>query len=203
MGRTIATNEIAIARTAEPGAAVANLRARVGGYVVDMVIFAAVAMVMFVIAGAIMLLATDWGVNNLPDPALYGALATVGVGTPVVWTLLNLLLIATRGQTGGEYVAGVRLAREDGARLTAGNAIGWWFLLNPLLFSWPMACVAAIPLAGTIAVALNRATVVVFGVIIVLCALAPLIALVSALLDGQNRALQDRIIGTIVVPHGG
>ena len=66
-----------------------------------------------------------------------------------------------------------------------------------------MACVAAIPLAGTIAVALNRATVVVFGVVIVLCALAPIIALVSALLDGQNRALQDRIIGTIVVPNGG
>ena len=115
MGRTIATNEIAIARTAEPGAAVANLRARVGGYVVDMVIFGAISMVMFVIAGAIMLASTDWGVNNLPDPALYGALATVGVGTPVVWTLMNLLLLATRGQTGGEYVAGVRLVREDGA----------------------------------------------------------------------------------------
>jgi hypothetical protein len=203
MGRTIATNEIAIARTAEPGAAVANLRARVGGYVVDMVIFGAISMVMFVIAGAIMLASTDWGVNNLPDPALYGALATVGVGTPVVWTLMNLLLLTTRGQTGGEYVAGVRLVREDGASLSAGNALGWWFLLNPLLFSWPMACVAAIPLAGTIAVALNRATVVIFGVVIVLCVLAPIIALVSALLDGQNRALQDRIIGTIVVPNGG
>jgi hypothetical protein len=202
MGRTIATNDIAIARTAEPLTAGANLRARVGGYVVDMVIFAAVAMVMFVIAGAIMLIATDWGVNNLPDPALYGALATIGIGTPAVWTLMNLLLLTLRGQTGGQYVAGIRLVREDGAALSGPNRLGWWFLLNPLLFSWPMGCVAAIPLAGTVAVALSRGTLVIFGVVIVLCLLAPVIALVSALVDGQNRALQDRILGTIVVPSG-
>lgn len=200
MGRTIATNEIAMPRTAEPRAAVASLRARTGGYVVDMVIFAAISMIMFVVAGGVLLFSTDWGVNNLPDPALYAALATVGIGTPLLWTLMNLLLLATRRQTGGEYVAGLRLVREDGAQLTRGNIVGWWFLLNPLLFSWPLACVAAIPLAGTIAVALSRTTVVVFGVVIVLCALSPLIALVSAAIDGQNRALHDRIIGTIVVP---
>lgn len=181
----------------------ASLRARIGGYIVDMVIFAAVALVMFVIAGMIMLISTDWAVTNLPDPALYGALATVGIGTPVIWTLMNLLLLALRGQTGGQYVAGIRLMREDDAPLTFMNRLAWWSLLNPLLFSWPLGIVVATPLIGVVAVALSRASVVVFGVVLVLCALAPLIALVSALLDGQNRALQDRIVGTVVVPAGG
>ena len=47
---------------------------------------------------------------------------------------------------------------------------------------------------------LSRITIVAFGVIVILCALAPIIAFVAALTDDQNRTLHDRIVGTIVVP---
>ncbi|MHB8377460.1 MAG: RDD family protein [Dehalococcoidia bacterium] len=200
MGRTITTNEISLPRTAEQRAGVASLRARAGGYVVDMVIFSAVSLVMVVIAGLVVLVSTGWATNDPSNPVFYGSLAIVGLGTPLVWSLMNLVLLVTRQQTGGQYVAGVRLAREDGAPLTRGNLLAWWSLLNPLLFSWPMALVAALPMAGAISLALSSLTVVAFGIVVTLCAVAPIVALVSAALDGQNRALHDRIAGTVVVP---
>lgn len=198
--RAIATNDIALPRVAETPMKVASLRARTGGYVVDMVIFAAVTMIVFVAAGLYLLLSTGWATHDPGDAKTYAFLAIIGLGTPIAWSAMNLLLLAMRGQTGGQYVAGVRLQREDGGRLSLANAAGWWFLLNPLLFSWPMALVAGLPLAGAVAVVLSRVTVGVFGVIIVLCLLAPIIALVSAAIDRQNRTLHDRIIGTVAVP---
>ncbi len=191
---------MSLPRTAGQRATVASVRARAGGYIVDMVILAAVSLVLVVASGLFVLLSTGWATSNISDPVVYGALAIVGLGAPLVWSLMNLLLLATRQQTGGQYVAGVRLAREDGAPLTRGNLLAWWFLLNPLLFSWPMAFVAALPMAGAISVALSSLTVVAFGIVVTLCVVAPLIALVSAALDGQNRALHDRIVGTAVVP---
>ena len=189
-----------LAGAVEPPAAVAGVRQRTGGYVIDMVIFAALAMVMIVVAGLLLLLSTNWAQKNASDPVAYGFLAIIGLGTPLAWSLMNLLLLWTRRQTGGQYVAGLRVAREDAQPLTAANAAAWWFLLNPLLFSWPMALIAGLPLAGAISLLLNNVTVVAFGVIVTLCIVAPLIAVVSALLDGQNRALQDRMAGTVVVP---
>ncbi len=189
-------------RTAEARASVANLRARAGGYVVDMVIFAAIAMILTVIAGLILLLRTDWAKQDASDADLYAFLATIGLGVPVVWTVLNLALLTTRRQTGGQYVAGIRLAREDGGRLSARNAAAWWFCLNPLLFSWPMALVAGLPLAGVLALVLSNLTVVAFGVIVLLCAVSPLVALIAAATDAQNRTLHDRVVGVIVAPAG-
>jgi uncharacterized RDD family membrane protein YckC len=176
------------------------MRARVGGYVVDTVIFAAVAMVVVVLAGLLLLATTDWAKNDPSDPQFYAFLAIIGLGTPTIWTLLNLALLASRGQTGGQYVAGIRLVREDGSRLSMRDAAAWWFCFNPLLFSWPMAGVTGFPLAAVIALVLSRATIVVFGVLMTICLASPVIAFVSALRDRRHRALHDRIVGTVIVP---
>ncbi len=178
------------------------MRARIGGYVVDTVIFAAIAMIVLVLAGFLLLATTDWAKKDPSDPQFYMFLAIIGLGTPIVWTLLNLGLLATRGQTGGQYVAGIRLTREDGSPLSMRDAAAWWFCFNPLLFSWPMACVAGLPLAAVIALVLSRLTVVVFGVLMTICIAAPVIALVSAFFDAQHRGLHDRIVGTVAVPAG-
>jgi hypothetical protein len=175
------------------------VRQRIGGYVVDMVIFAAVTMVVTVIAGLQLLLITR-GATHDSDKAVYAFLAILGLGTPIAWSVLNLLLLATRHQTGGQYVAGVRLAREDGRPVSPRDAAAWWFCFNPVLFSWPAAVVTMFPLAFVISLLLSRATILLFGVAVTLCMVAPLIALVSALLDRLNRTLHDRIVGTIVVP---
>ncbi len=187
-------------RTADVPAGVASIRARTGGYIVDMVIFAAIAMIMVVIAGFVLLASTSWAEEDPSDPQYYTFLAIIGLGIPIVWTMLNLALLATRQQTGGQYVAGVRLRRGDGAKFTFRDATAWWFSLNPLLFSWPMAIIASLPLAAVFALVLSRLTLAAFGVLITLCIVAPLVALVSALLDGENRALHERVVGLISVP---
>jgi uncharacterized RDD family membrane protein YckC len=178
---------------------VASLRLRVGGYVVDMVIFAAVAMIVVVIAGTQLLLVTH-GAEHDSDSAMYAFLAIIGIGTPLAWTALNLLVLLTRRQTGGQYVAGVRVAGADGAPPPRRTLLAWWFCLNPVLFSWPMAIVTGLPLSFAVSLLLQRATLAAFGVFVVLCALAPVVALVAAGTDSRRRGLHDRIAGTIVVP---
>jgi uncharacterized RDD family membrane protein YckC len=181
----------------EPHAA--HLRARIGGYVVDMVIFGAITMIMTVLAGFILLASIDWGTQDPSDPQLYTFLAIIGLGTPLVWTLLNVGLLASRGQTGGQYVAGLRLLREDGEEPSIRDAVAWWFCFNPLLFSWPMALIAGMPLTAVISLLSSSLTIVVFGVVVTLCLACPVIALASAALHRNNRALHDRVAGVIAV----
>jgi uncharacterized RDD family membrane protein YckC len=97
-------------------------------------------------------------------------------------------------------VAGLRLVREDGLALSQRDAATWWFCFNPLLFSWPTAAVTTLPFLLVVSLLLSRGTLAVFFVILTLCVASPVIALASAILDEQNRALHDRIAGTIVVP---
>jgi hypothetical protein len=165
-----------------------------------MVIFAAITMIMTVLAGFILLASIDWGTQDPTDPQLYTFLAIIGVGTPLVWTLQNLALLTTRGQTGGQYVAGVRLQREDGNEPHLRDALVWWFCFNPLLFSWPMALIAGMPLTAVVSLLSSALTIVVFGVVVTLCLASPVIALVSAAIDSCRRSLHDRVAGVIAVP---
>jgi len=165
-----------------------------------MVIFAAVAMIVVVVAGAFMLAVTDRATHDPNDAQYYTMFAIIGFGTPLLWSALNLLLLSWRRQTGGQYVAAVRLAREDGGPMGRRDIALWWLCLNPLLFSWPMGVITALPLVTTVALAVSRGTIAVFGGLVLLCLLAPVIALVSAVFDVHNRALHDRVIGTVVVP---
>ncbi len=187
-------------RTADALPAGASLRARAGGYLVDMVIFSAMAMVVIVFAGFLLLATTDWAKKDPSDPQFYTFLAIIGLGTPLIWSALNLVLLATRGQTGGQYVGGLKLAREDGAPIAPRDAAAWWFCFNPLFYSWPMACVAGLPLAAVISILLSSFTIIVFGVVVIVCIASPIIALVSAALDAQHRAFHDRITRVIAVP---
>lgn len=180
--------------------AAATLRARVGGYVVDMVILSAIAMVTAVLGGFALLLSTDFAEQDATNGDMYVFAATIGAGGAVVWTALNLALLATRRQTGGQYVAGLRLARIDGGPLTLRDALVWWFCLNPLLFSWPMAGLVGFSLLILTALTSAQVMLILAMLVIMLCLVAPVVALVSALFDTRNRALHDRVAGTVVVP---
>ena len=94
-----------------------------------MVIFAAIAMLMTVLAGFILLAWIDWATQDRATRQLDFFLGMLGIGLPLVWSLLNIMLLITRAQTGGQYVAGVRLAREDGEPLSTRDTIAWWFCL--------------------------------------------------------------------------
>jgi uncharacterized RDD family membrane protein YckC len=196
------TTDAASPPTAKPASRpdVATLRSRIGGYVVDMVILSAIAMVVSVVAGFFLLLATDFANDrDAQDSDMYIAACTLLIGTAGGWSILNLALLATRGQTGGQYVAGLRLARDDGRPLSFRDAAVWWFCLNPLLFSWPMAASAGTALL--IITGLSAADALLFASLLVmtLCVVLPLVALVAAIFDARNRALHDRVAGTVVV----
>ena len=190
----------------------ASLRARIGGYVVDMVILSAIGMIVLLIAGFLLLLSTDFAQDvDASRGDMYLFASTWLAGAAGVWSALNLVLLTTRRQTGGQYVAGVRLARSDGAPLSFRDAAIWWFLLNPLLFSWPMAALAGIPMliitaqaldgdAALVGVTLADGMLVASFLVLMLCAVLPLVALASASIDSRNRTLHDRIVGTVVVP---
>jgi len=177
-------------------------RARIGGYVVDMVIFAAIAMLVVVAAGAVILLATDGAEQDATNAELYTFVGMIGLGTPIVWTLLNLSLLATRSQTAGQYVAGLRLHNQDGQRPRLPTVFAWWFALNPLLFSWPMALVAGAPLAALLFLVLNVFALFVLALVVVACVTAPIVAFASAMLSPDDQALHDRVAGVIVSPVG-
>src|SRR6185295_10396691 len=123
-----------------------------------MVIFSAIAMLVIVFAGFLLLATTDWAKKDPSDPQFYTFLAIIGLGTPLSWTMLNVAPLCGRGQTGGQYVAGLRLVGADGSPVSPRVAIAWWFCFNPLLFSWPMACVTGLPVAAVIALLVSRLT---------------------------------------------
>ena len=178
----------------------AHLRTRIGGYVVDMVILAAIIMIVTVISGFVLLARIDWGTEDATDSQLYTFLAMIGAGVPLVWSVLTLSVLVARDQTAGQYVAGLKLSAEDGDRPAGRSVVGWYFCFNPLLFSWLMAGAVCLPLTAVVALAVSRASFIAFGVLVTVCAVSPLIALVSAMLHPEHRALHDRVAGVVVVP---
>ena len=63
-----------------------------------------------------------------------------------------------------------------------------------------MALVAGAPLAALVALVANVFSLFFLALVVLLCVAAPIAAFVSALIDAQNRALHDRVGGTVVVP---
>lgn len=164
-----------------------------------MVIFGAVAMLMLVIAGAVAIFSTDLGKGDPSDAALYTWTAILGLGTTIAWSALNVALVATRAQTGGQYVAGIRMQRDDGSAPTVRNALAWWFSLNPLLFSWPMAPLLGLAAAPSLSLLLQRWSFIPSIGLGVLCITMPIVSAGAALLDSRNRTLSDRVAGIAAV----
>jgi hypothetical protein len=199
--RTIAT-QAAPPRAADTGrdTDAASLRARIGGYAVDMTILAAIAMVASIGSLFLLLFATDWGEQDLGTGTTIACLLVVLIGVPGVWSVLNVFLLLTRRQTGGQYVAALRLRRDSGDGMPLRTALAWWFCGNPTLYSWPMAAIAGFPLLAIAALVPGDFELAAPLFVIAMCLVLPLVALVSAMMDPRNRALHDRIAGVTVVP---
>lgn len=192
-------NEISLSDSADGDMRAASLRTRAVGYAIDMVLFAAIATCVAAIAGFILLRSTDSARGDATDPDFYLFFGIIGLGVPLVWTLLCLAVLVARSRTGGQYVVGVHLVGANGQRPSLRGALLWWFCLNPLLFSWPMAIVSGLPLALVLAPTLGGRAILGYGVLGALCIAAPVVALVSAGFDAESRTLQDRIVSTRVV----
>lgn len=189
-----ATIAFSTTRASSPGA---SLRARLAGYVVDLVIQAAFLMVFFVIAGFQLLASSDFGEQDPPEAA-YWAFVSILMGTILFWSVFTLGIVLWRGQTAGQYVAGLRIRALDGRKPTFGQLLRWWFGLNPLFFN-PLMMIPWLLLAAVaITRALSVAALATTGGLALLCLVAPLVALATALI-GERRPLHDRLSGTTVV----
>jgi hypothetical protein len=164
-----------------------------------MVIFGAVAMVIFVVVGGTFLWTIDWGQDDPSDAQFYFFIGSIGAGIPLVWTAMNLGLLMLRRQTGGQYVAGVALTRVDGKPLRIGTLVVWWLALNPLLFSWPMSLTSGTCLLAIAALSLGMVDLVLALLFVLLCTIAPIVALAAAAADARNRTLYDRVADVVVV----
>ena len=167
-------------------------------YVIDSIIIGVVAMA-FVGAGAAYLIITSHGGDrDVADSArwvfVYCSLAAVPASA-----LLNLALLARRGQTAGQYILGLRVEREDGRVPGLGRLLLYLLAMHPLVFHPLLAVFWA--LLAYIALSLTSSNLLVLSSIgiAILCLVGPLVALISAGPDGGRRALHDRIAGLVVV----
>jgi hypothetical protein len=185
---------------AERATGPASIRARVGGYAVDMVILAAITMLVSIGTLFLFLWATDMAEQDLSTAKTVLCLMPLFIGVPVVWSALNIWLLMSRAQTGGQYVAALRLQPESSAAMTMRTALAWWFCGNPLLFNWLMTGIAGFPLLLVSLLAPSDIALAIPIFVTLLCVALPIVALVSALRDPANRALHDKIAGVAVVP---
>lgn len=175
----------------------AGLVSRILAYVVDSVILLAVLLVFFIVAGAQLI---AWG-SEPPDSAYYTFFAILMLGI-VAWSVLNLALLLWRGQTAGQYVLGQQVVTEAGERPGGRALLVRWFALNPLLFHPALAFSWFVFGAIVFSLTLNLLALVVALTMLVLCLVAPPLALVSAIISRRRRALHELVSGTAVVPLG-
>lgn len=179
----------------------ASLSARAVAYAVDSVVLLSFLALGAFAAGLQLLIRSDFGDVDPPDSA-FNTILGISVSLVPLWGVLNTALLRWRGQTAGQYVVGICVVRADGSALGWATALIRLLVLHPLLFhpflapAWLL--VAYIATAQTV----SAVVLVVTGALVFLSLVAPVVAALMVLGDGQRRALHDRIAGTMVVPAG-
>ena len=201
----LSTSRQAVAGSSTAGRAtaaarpVAHLNARISAYLVDSAVLLGFILVFFVIAGAILLFASDLGKEDAPDSAYYAFIATFLGGCLLSWTAFNLALLRWRGQTLGMYIVGIRTLGEDGLPLSTGRTLLHWFALHPVLFHPLLLPVWAVFSMLVVSLTLSKVVLVATLALVLLCLIAPAVSLALMLLDAERRTLPDRLARTFVV----
>lgn len=156
-------------------------------------------LVFSVIAGLQLLVTSDFGQGEAPDSSYYAAPAILVGGTMIGWSCFNLALLAWRGQTTGEYVAGIRVRRQDGSSPSKRQLLLRWLSLDPLLFHPLLAPIWFLGVLVVVSLTVSVAALVVGLFFVFVCLMAPLVGLAAVLMDRERRALHDRLAGTVVV----
>lgn len=173
----------------------AGLGARLVAYLLDSVVLFAFTTLFAALASLVILASSDFGAEN-PSDSAFSIFGIVLLATMPAWLLVNVLLLRRRGQTIGQYVMGLKVAMEDGSPPSARNLVVYWLALHPLFFH-PMLAGFWLLLAFY---ALTSDVMFIVSLALALLSLvAPLAALIFALVDPQHRALHDRLAGAKVV----
>ena len=176
----------------------AGLGVRIVAYFIDSLVLVGFTSLFVAAAGVNVYLRSESGRENPSDAAIWDSVAILMATVPA-WLLLNLLLDLRRGQSIGQYMLGLRVARGDGGEPGTARHLLHWLALHPLLFHpllagfWLLFAYVSISLSGSELLFVGSVTVA------LLCLLAPLACFFFALRDSQRRGLHDWIAGTKVV----
>jgi uncharacterized RDD family membrane protein YckC len=176
----------------------APLGPRLLAYVLDSIVLFAFTMLFATASFLNIFLRSESGGAKASDAVIWNSVIILMLTVPA-WFAVSLFLNWKRGQTVGQYVLGLRLAREDGNEPHLSNLLVHALALGPLQFHpllggfWLLLGFASLSLGEPDAILVFAAAA------FLLCLVSPVAALVSALFDGQNRTLHDRIAGIRVV----
>ncbi len=176
----------------------AGLEARIIAFLFDTIILLAFLAVFAMVAMFQLLARSNFGDTDPPDSAYYAALGIIA-GVVPFWLLFNVWLQSWRGQTVGKYIVGIRIERQDGSRIGMSRALIRMLLLDPVLFH-PLLAIpwALLVIYGTMLTS-NTLVLVATTTVLLLSIVAAPVALAAMLSDGRRRALNDRIVGTLVI----
>jgi uncharacterized RDD family membrane protein YckC len=173
----------------------ASVPIRIYAYVLDSFVLFAFTMLFAALAGFSLFVRTDSGQEGITTTDEWLAIGICFAALPV-WLVAMVMLETMRGQTLGQYVAGLHVVTEDGSKPGAGRLTAYWLALHPLAFH-PMFGAAWLLLA--LASLLSELVVVVSLAMALLCFVAPVAALIFTIVDPQRRAIHDRLAGLKVV----
>jgi uncharacterized RDD family membrane protein YckC len=195
----LSLSEESAAVTSDPNQKTARFEARVVAFLIDSVILLTFILVFMAIAGFQLLVTSDFGEMDPPDSSFWAVLAITLAVVPL-WALFNVGLYLWRGQSVGQYVAGIRVVHANGSGPSLGKALVRLLVLNPLLFHPFLAVLWALVAAIATSVTVSEVVLVATVTMVLLSLISPFLALFLALFDKERRTLHDRVAGTLVVP---
>ena len=172
----------------------AGAGARVLAYLIDSVVLFCFAMVFAVAAALVLFLDSDQGRDEITDAEAW-AFTLISAATVLAWLATGIVMQLKRGQTVGQYVAGLRVRNEDGSAPEAGRLLLYWLALHPLLYH-PLFCGIWFLVAYVgISLADSNVLFVLGAAMGLLSLVAPLAGFVFMLSDPERRTIHDRLTG--------
>lgn len=176
----------------------AGLGQRCMAFAVDSVLLFGFCMAFGTAAFLVIFLSSDTGRTNITDREEWAFVGFL-LATFPAWLVFNVLLMATRGHTVGQYVIGLRTVSETGERLDPARTALYWLALHPLLFHpllalpWGLFAVLGVTIAGS-------EWLFVFALAMAfLCLVTPVVSLIFVATDARRRGIHDRLVRVKVV----
>lgn len=176
----------------------ASLGRRCLAYLVDSVLLFGVCMAFGAAAFLVILLGSDMGRATITDGQELGFVAFLLAAFPA-WMVFNIALMSARGHTVGQYVMGLRTVGEAEVQMTPARVALYWLALHPLLFHPLLALPWALFAALGVTIANSPFLFVLALAMVLLCIVTPLVSLIYAFLDSQQRGIHDRLARVKVV----
>ncbi len=176
----------------------AGLGQRCLAYAVDSVLLFGFCMAFGAAAFLVIFLGSDTGRENITDGEEWGFVVLL-LATFPAWLAFNVGLVSLRGHTVGQYIIGLRIVDETGARPEPGRVLLYWLALHPLLFHPLLALPWGLFAALGITIAGSGLLFVLSLAVVFLCLVTPLVSLIFIAIDPQRRGIHDRLARIKVV----